>query len=123
MTVLEIVFWLCAGLIVWTQVGYAIALAALARVLGRSATIGQTAQLPSVSLIVAAHDEESVIAAKVENALALDYPRELLEVIVACDGCADETAERARGAGADIVLELARGGKIRAQDAAVERAR
>ena len=42
---------------------------------------------PALSLIVAAHDEESVIAAKVHNALALDYPRELLEVIVACDGC------------------------------------
>ena len=41
----------------------------------------------SVSLIVAAHDEQEVIAAKVANALALDYPRERLEVIVACDGC------------------------------------
>ncbi len=123
MTVLEVVFWLCAGLIVWTQVGYAIALAALARVLGQSATIGQPAQLPSVSLIVAAHDEESVIAAKVENALALDYPRELLELIVACDGCSDATATRARDAGADVVVELPRGGKIRAQDAAVRRAR
>ena len=64
-----------------------------------------------------------MIAAKVGNALALDYPRELLELIVACDGCADATAERARAAGADLVLELPRGGKIRAQDAAVERAR
>ena len=64
-----------------------------------------------------------MIAAKVANALALDYPRERLEVIVACDGCGDETAERARGAGADLVLELPRGGKIRAQDAAVAQAR
>jgi cellulose synthase/poly-beta-1,6-N-acetylglucosamine synthase-like glycosyltransferase len=79
--------------------------------------------LPSLSLIVAAHDEETVIAEKVKNALALDYPRELLEVIVACDGCEDGTAELARQAGADLVLELPRGGKIRAQDAAVERSR
>ena len=63
-----------------------------------------------------------MIAAKVANALALDYPRELLEVIVTCDGCTDATGERAREAGADLVLELERGGKIRAQDAAVERA-
>jgi cellulose synthase/poly-beta-1,6-N-acetylglucosamine synthase-like glycosyltransferase len=124
MTVLlEVVFWVCCALIVWTQLGYAAALAVLARVLRRPAAARPPAQLPSMSLIVAAHDEESVIAAKVENALALDYPRELLEVIVACDGCEDDTAERARAAGADIVLELARGGKIRAQDAAVERAR
>ena len=42
---------------------------------------------------------------------------------MACDGCSDATAARAREAGADLVLELPRGGKIRAQDAAVERAR
>jgi cellulose synthase/poly-beta-1,6-N-acetylglucosamine synthase-like glycosyltransferase len=121
--VLEILFWVCTGLIAWTQVGYAVALAALARVLGRPATLGQAAQLPSVSLIVAAHDEQSVIAAKVENALALDYPPDLLELIVACDGCSDATATRAREAGADVVIELPRGGKIRAQDAAVRSAR
>jgi cellulose synthase/poly-beta-1,6-N-acetylglucosamine synthase-like glycosyltransferase len=120
---LEILFWLCAGSIVWTQVGYAAALAVIARVLGQPATVVQLAQLPALSLIVAAHDEQSVIAAKVENALALDYPRELIELIVACDGCSDATATRAREAGADIVMELPRGGKIRAQDAAVRRAR
>jgi glycosyltransferase involved in cell wall biosynthesis len=76
-----------------------------------------------VSLIVAAHDEQAVVAEKVRNALALDYPRELLEVIVACDGCTDATAAQAREAGADLVLDLLRGGKIRAQDAAVARAR
>jgi cellulose synthase/poly-beta-1,6-N-acetylglucosamine synthase-like glycosyltransferase len=123
---LEIVFWLAAALIVWTQLGYALALAAIARWSPRARRPGgspQTAPLPTVSLIVAAHDEQSSIAAKVANALALDYPRELLEAIVACDGCTDATAERARLAGADLVLELPRGGKIRAQDAAVERAR
>ncbi len=80
-------------------------------------------QPPAVSLIVAAHDEQSVIAAKVANALALDYPRERLELIVACDGCTDATARLARAGGADLVLELPRGGKIVAQDAAVARAR
>ncbi|MGA8364746.1 MAG: glycosyltransferase [Solirubrobacteraceae bacterium] len=123
MTALEIVFWVCAALIVWTQVGYAVTLAALARVFGRAPAIAAPEPPPSLSLIVAAHDEESVISARVANALALEYPRELLEVIVACDGCTDATATRAREAGADVVLELARGGKICAQDAAVERAR
>ncbi len=89
----------------------------------RAPELSQPSQLPDLSLIVAAHDEASVIAAKVENALALDYPRERLELIVACDGCADDTAAQARQAGADVVLELPRGGKIRAQDAAVQRAR
>ncbi len=126
MLVLEIVFWLCIALIVWTQIGYALALAVVARV--RVRRRAPTARLaagdePALSLVIAAHDEEGVIEAKVLNALALDYPRERLEVIVACDGCTDATAVRARAAGADLVLELPRGGKIRAQDAAVERAR
>ncbi len=137
-TILEVLFWVCATLIVWTQLGYAAALAVLTHLFADPPAPAHTAAsphrdehpptslappMPSLSLIVAAHDEESVIATKVANALALDYPRELLEVIVTCDGCTDATAERAREAGADIVLELTRGGKIRAQDAAVERAR
>jgi cellulose synthase/poly-beta-1,6-N-acetylglucosamine synthase-like glycosyltransferase len=145
-TALEIVFWASAILIVWTQIGYGLLLAALARVVAPASAAGfppwerpnppqrhadrepargvtpAREEPPRVSLIVAAHHEQAVIGAKVENALALDYPRELLEVIVACDGCADATAERARAAGADLVLELPRGGKIAAQDAAVERA-
>jgi cellulose synthase/poly-beta-1,6-N-acetylglucosamine synthase-like glycosyltransferase len=126
-TALEIVFWLSAGLIVWTQVGYAVGLAVVARLFARLLACppapAPAGSLPSLSLIVAAHDEEQIIGLKVANALKLDYPRERLELIVACDGCTDATAARAREAGADLVLELPRGGKIRAQDAAVERAR
>jgi glycosyltransferase involved in cell wall biosynthesis len=124
-TALEIVFWLSCGLIVWTQVGYAACLALLARVFSQPAPVARASAepLPALSLIVAAHDEQAVIAEKVANALALDYPRERLQVIVACDGCTDATAARAREAGADLVVELARGGKIRAQDAAVQQAR
>jgi cellulose synthase/poly-beta-1,6-N-acetylglucosamine synthase-like glycosyltransferase len=128
---LQIVFWACAALIVWTQVGYAATLALVVRLSrktrdslpGPVGTHEERMPLPPLSLIVAAHNEESVIATRVANALALDYPRELLEVIVTCDGCTDATAARAREAGADIVLEHPRGGKIRAQDYAVERAR
>ncbi|HEY4427192.1 MAG TPA: glycosyltransferase [Solirubrobacteraceae bacterium] len=135
MLALELIFWVCVALILWTQLGYGLALAGLARLLPAAADAGRprgtpgaggtgrSPSLPSLSLIIAAHDEQAVIAATVENALALDYPRELLEVIVACDGCEDDTASRSRAAGADLVLELARGGKIRAQDAAVSRAR
>jgi cellulose synthase/poly-beta-1,6-N-acetylglucosamine synthase-like glycosyltransferase len=128
-TALEIVFWACTAPIVWTQLGYALSIALLARILAPAPPAASAPRervdppTRHVSLIVAAHDEQGVIGAKVGNALALDYPRELLETIVACDGCADDTAERARRAGADLVLELPRGGKIAAQDAAVERAR
>ncbi len=123
----EIVFWLAAGLIAWTQLGYALILAVLARPSARRSqgaddSSARPEQSPQVSLIVAAHDEEGVIGEKVAEALAQDYPGRL-EVIVCCDGCADATAPRARAAGADRVLELPRGGKVRAQDAGVAKAR
>jgi cellulose synthase/poly-beta-1,6-N-acetylglucosamine synthase-like glycosyltransferase len=110
------------ALLAYAQLGYPLLLAAWARV-ERPPPLDEppAGPLPSVSLIVAAHDEEEVIERKVANALALDYPD--LEVVVACDGCADATAERARSAGAHVVLELPRGGKIRAQDAGVKRSR
>jgi hypothetical protein len=125
MTGLEVAFWACALLIVYAQVGYPLLLALLRRARrARSAPapVAPGAE-PVVSLVVAAHAEAGVIEAKVANALALDWPRERLEVMVACDGSPDDTPARARAAGADVVLELPWGGKVRAQDAAVERAR
>jgi cellulose synthase/poly-beta-1,6-N-acetylglucosamine synthase-like glycosyltransferase len=124
----EIVFWLCAGLIVYTHAGYPLVLWALVRLRRQPhreapgiADAGAE-HLPVVSLVVAAYDEQEVIEAKVANALALDYPREKLELIVASDGSADATVERARAAGADLVLDLPRGGKVVAQNAGAERA-
>jgi cellulose synthase/poly-beta-1,6-N-acetylglucosamine synthase-like glycosyltransferase len=138
--VITVLFWVCAGLIVYTHLGYSLLLAALLRLRGGSdrdrgldrAAAGRPAmpgegvpasdEPPAVSLVVPAYDEEEVIAARVANALALDYPRERLQVIVAVDGAADATAERARAAGADLVLELPPGGKVAALNAGVERA-
>jgi len=121
--VLAAIFWICAGLIVYTHVGYPLVLRALIAVRRRPTLNPDTwGELPRVSLIVAAFDEEEVIAAKVANALALEYPRERLELIVASDGSRDATADRARTAGADLVLDLGRGGKVAAQNAAAERA-
>jgi len=125
-TIAAIVFWTSAGLLVYAQLGYPLLLWLLAwasRTAGPAPDEAVGGEGPLVSLVIAAHAEAPVIAAKVANALSLDWPRERLEVIVACDGSPDDTAERAREAGADVVLELPRGGKVRAQDAAVERAR
>jgi cellulose synthase/poly-beta-1,6-N-acetylglucosamine synthase-like glycosyltransferase len=117
------VFWGAAALIVHTHVTYPLALAALERVRGRrEGALPTPGWVPSVSLVIAAHDEEDVIAAKVANALALDYPRDKLEVIVASDGSGDRTVAAATQAGADVVLDLERAGKIAAQNAAVEKA-
>jgi cellulose synthase/poly-beta-1,6-N-acetylglucosamine synthase-like glycosyltransferase len=120
---LAALFWICAGLIVYTHLGYPLVLRALIS-LRRHPTLrpGTWDEPPRVSLIVAAFDEEEVIATKIANALALDYPRDRLELIVASDGSADATVERARSAGADLVLDLPRGGKVATQNAAAERA-
>jgi glycosyltransferase involved in cell wall biosynthesis len=118
------IFWGAVAKLAWTQVGYGAFLAVLRRLRGNPpvAPAGDVGS-PKVSLIVAAYNEEAVIAGKVANALALDWPRDRLELVVAVDGGAeagaDATAARAREAGADLVLELPRGGKVRAQDAAV----
>lgn len=117
------IFWISAAAIVYTHLGYPLVLWALVT-RRRQPTLrpGTWEEPPRVSLIVAAFDEEEVIAAKVANALALDYPRERLELIVASDGSGDATVERARAAGADLVLDLPRGGKLAAQNAAAEHA-
>jgi len=124
MTALVVIFWVAIGLIVYAQVGYGLVLALLSRVLPASRELAPSdgSGQPSVSIVVAAHDEAAVIGAKVRDAVAQQWPRERLQVVVACDGCTDATAARAREAGADLVLELERGGKIRAQDAAVRAA-
>jgi hypothetical protein len=125
-TAAKVGFWAAAGLLVYAQVGYPLLLEVLGRTRrGRAVPDAgtQAGDEPDVSLIVAAHREAEIIAAKVANARALDWPSERLEVIVACDGSPDDTPARARAAGADVVLELEWGGKVRAQDAAVERAR
>ncbi|HEX3174409.1 MAG TPA: glycosyltransferase [Solirubrobacterales bacterium] len=123
MTAVAIVFWGSLALILYAHAGYPLVLRALIA-LRRRPTLhpGTWEEPPRVSLIVAAYDEEDSIGAKVANALALDYPRERLELIVASDGSADATVDRARAAGADLVLDLPRGGKVAAQNAAAERA-
>jgi glycosyltransferase involved in cell wall biosynthesis len=134
-TLIKTAFWASAGLLVYTHAGYPAALATLDRVRGARGGRGGSgsappvpdAALPGVSVIVAAYAEQAVIAERVANLRALDYPADKLEVIVVCDGSPDATAQRARDAGARVggvcVLELPRGGKVRAQDAGVRHAR
>src|SRR5262245_52207669 len=96
---LEVAFWVCFGLVFYAYVGYPIVIRCLAAVAGRRATPSspESDDLPTLSLLVAAHNESSIIAERIENALAMDYPREKLEIAVATDGCTDSTAEVVRG--------------------------
>jgi cellulose synthase/poly-beta-1,6-N-acetylglucosamine synthase-like glycosyltransferase len=120
---LEIVFWASLAALVWTHFGYPLAVAALARLRPRPARRAEI--LPSVALIVPAHNEEDVIERKLENVLALDYPPSQLEIVVTSDASTDATDDIA-GTFADRGVRLIRcerGGKVAAQDRAVRETR
>ena len=116
---LEIVFWISLAALVWTHLLYPLAIATWARL--RPWPVAAADILPRVSLIIPAYNEEDVIVAKLENALALDYPRDRLEIVVTSDDSTDATHELVAGF-ADRGVRLIhcpRGGKVAAQDRAV----
>ncbi len=86
----EATVWLLACLIAYVYLGYPALLLVLSR-LRPAPPIRKADNTPSVSLVIPAYNEEKVIAQKIENALALDYPRNRLEIIVASDGSTDAT--------------------------------
>ncbi len=123
MTAVTVAFWLAVGLLVYAQLGYALLLALLHKLVRRRRVEpAWEGEPPTITAVIAAYNEQRVIARRIANLRELEYPQERLQVIVASDGSTDATAAQARAAGADLVLELPRGGKIRAQDAAVAQA-
>jgi cellulose synthase/poly-beta-1,6-N-acetylglucosamine synthase-like glycosyltransferase len=120
----QIVFWLSAAALVYTYAGYPFVLW-LASWL-RPRIVQRGTFTPSVSVIITAYNEERDLAAKLENTLALDYPRELLEIIVASDCSTDRTDEITNQfADRDVrlVRQPERLGKTSAQNMAVKQAR
>lgn len=100
------VFWVSLLAITYAYVGYPAVLWLLSkfRKVRERGDAGLGAHLPSVTVIVSAYNEEAVIGEKIKNALALDYPLELLEIVVVSDGSSDRTRE--------IVLEFANRGVV-----------
>jgi cellulose synthase/poly-beta-1,6-N-acetylglucosamine synthase-like glycosyltransferase len=115
-TAVVVLLWVSLGALVWTHAAYPLAAYLLAAVRTRPVRKGD--ELPSVTVIVAAHNEESVIERRVENLRALDYPPDKLEIVVTSDASTDATEELAARAGACVVAN-ARGGKVAAQNNAV----
>jgi cellulose synthase/poly-beta-1,6-N-acetylglucosamine synthase-like glycosyltransferase len=115
--VTKALFWGSLGALAWTQVGYPLAAAALARVRARPVRKGDA--LPSVSVIVAAHNEENMIGRRIQNLLALDYPADKLEIVVASDASTDRTDELVEAEPRVQLLRCPRGGKVAAQNQAV----
>ncbi len=122
MPVVKTLFWGSLGALAWTHVGYPLAAGALARARGRSVARDERWQ-PTVTVIVAAHDEEPVVERRVENLLELDYPSDKLEIVVASDASTDRTNELVEAIATREprvrLLDCPRGGKVAAQDRAV----
>ncbi len=118
-SVVEIFFWSGAAALFYAYIGYPAVLIFLSRAFGEDRGAGgQGAELPPVSVLVAAYNEEKTIGQKLENTLGLDYPEGLLDVVVASDGSTDGTADIVRSFEAKDarvrLLDLPRGGKARA---------
>jgi cellulose synthase/poly-beta-1,6-N-acetylglucosamine synthase-like glycosyltransferase len=108
----ELILWGAALALGYTYLGYPILIGMLARWRPRSGRRRPIA--PPVTVIMAVHDEAAHIDERIRNLLALDYPRERLEILVGSDGSSDDTAARARACarrGIRVVEFAARRGK------------
>lgn len=88
----EYLFILGLVLTIYVYIGYPIALTILAKLFGRGRKVDEN-QIPSVSLLVSCFNEEDVVEQKIRNCLALDYPKDKLDIIFISDGSEDRTDE------------------------------
>ncbi|HEY3523823.1 MAG TPA: glycosyltransferase family 2 protein [Candidatus Limnocylindrales bacterium] len=118
-TLARAAFWIGGATVAATYVGLPVIVLARGRLVRRPVRVAPIE--PSVSVVIAAHDEAAIIGAKLDSVLAADYPASRLEVIVASDGSTDGTAAvvdgyRSRGV---RLLDLGRVGKADALNAAI----
>lgn len=97
MVILEVIFWACTALILWTYIGYPLVL--------RFADSGEspdidvpTEEMPHVDVIFAAYNEESVIREKIHSIFRSNYPGDRIHVYIGSDASTDQTD--------DIIREL-----------------
>ncbi|HZC30336.1 MAG TPA: glycosyltransferase family 2 protein [Gaiellaceae bacterium] len=117
MIVAVVAFWGSLAALAWTHALYPATVALAARLRTRHVA-RDDGYLPTVSVIVTAYNEEDAIERRLENLRALDYPAELLEIVVTSDASTDRTEELAEAAGVRVIRNP-RSGKVAAQDAAV----
>jgi cellulose synthase/poly-beta-1,6-N-acetylglucosamine synthase-like glycosyltransferase len=123
------IFWVSLAAVAWAWAGYplltALAAAVLRHVPMEDQSCDAAGDLPSVSVIVAVHNEERALSSKLRNCLELDYPDTKVEVLVASDGSQDGTVEIARDferrhGNVRVVASPARSGKSSIQNAAAK---
>jgi cellulose synthase/poly-beta-1,6-N-acetylglucosamine synthase-like glycosyltransferase len=120
---MALLFWLSAVVIVYVYAGYPLLLKL--HLLGRSRPWHRGEAQPLISVIVAAHNEESVIESKIKNLLSSDYPRERVEVLIGSDGSSDSTEDIVRkfaGEGVGLISFPQQQGKSAIQNGLVAKA-
>jgi cellulose synthase/poly-beta-1,6-N-acetylglucosamine synthase-like glycosyltransferase len=110
----RVAFWCSFGALVYVYALYPLLLSLLRLVARRPIRV--SAAEPSVCLFIAANDEAKVIGRKIDNALALDYPADKLQIVVASDGSVDGTDDIVRGYAPRVrlIAQSPRQGKIAA---------
>lgn len=119
----EIIFWIAVIAIAYTYAGYPLLLIVVSKF--RSKPVLRHEFTPSVTVIIAAYNEEQDLEQKLENTLALDYPKSKLEILVTSDCSTDRTDEIVKSfadRGVRLHRQKERLGKTAAQNAAVEKA-
>ncbi len=117
MLVAKILFSITLVALVWTHVAYPAFAALLARIAPRR--VRKSNIEPTVAVIIAAYNEDTVIARRIENLQALGYPQDKLQIVVSSDASSDRTEEIAASYPGVKVIRNDRGGKVAAQDRAV----
>ncbi|HMR58609.1 MAG TPA: glycosyltransferase, partial [Cyclobacteriaceae bacterium] len=94
-TIAFYLFWLSLALVVYTYVGYGLIIYIMGRFFGKNnpPVTPPDSELPEITLLVAAYNEESYIVQKIENSLSLDYPASKLHLWIVADGSTDRTVE------------------------------
>jgi cellulose synthase/poly-beta-1,6-N-acetylglucosamine synthase-like glycosyltransferase len=111
--VLKLSFWFSITILVYTFVGYPVLIAVLGK--WRRNPVKKSPIYPTLTLLIPAYNEESIIEGKIDNCLQLHYPKELLDIVIVADGSDDNTVALAeRSQKATIYFEPKRKGKAAA---------
>lgn len=117
-----ILFWISIFIIIYTFVGYGFLLFLLVkikRLFVKPFVLKDEMVLPAVTVLIAAYNEEDIIEEKIDNTLALNYPKDKIQIIFITDGSTDATADKIRAFDQVLLLHNeSRGGKM----AAIKRA-
>ena len=103
---LEGIFWISFVLLAYTYVGYQLLMRLLARTGRSAAPAPQASGGPAVTIVLAAHNEEHRIGARLRNLLSADYPPDRLSVILVDDASTDQTVSQAKAIQDDRVHVL-----------------